>query len=1058
MSNIFLKALGEKRGLSLKCAEKIHAHQELLNQSVQEDFLGIEKSATILEVAALDFAPHELTEDSENLKQMRECAADAFKLLKVLLLSNKLGFPRTPFNDSYFLLRMACLAVLGDRGVDIAKILKVHWGNPLQKPENWRERTWVVITDVWLRLIRKDGWVDRDKVLEGIADLREQQSKYEESYFESIEADYAKAAALELVGLYHLAKAGEVLAHFITDGSYEGNHQVKVVLETHFKKTLSVCQHARLAHLESMATLLRLTAMQLVDNSIWTVTRSVNTRVTQFVKTIVDRGRGDKAVFDVLPPQRRSLAEKNLLGSSHRAVVVSLPTSSGKTMIAQFRILQALNQFDLEKGWVAYLAPTRALVNQVTKQMRSDFEPLSIFVEKASPALEIDSNEVSLLQQRDGKQFRILVTTPEKLDLLLRQGWENKIGRPLALVVVDEAHNIQSMERGLRLELLLTTINHECKKAQFLLLTPFIENAREIARWLGETSHDDISLSLDWQPNDRIIGIAKPERGKKLSGNSYDYDIGFQTVHTSRKTITFDEPMKFPKQNSIAKTFSKAASKGKVATITACHLKKRGPVIVMHSRPDWVWSLADDLKKGLEKTKEIDKDIKLVQDYMKLELGNEFPMIELLEYGIGVHHAGLPEEARSLIEWVFSSGKLNFLVATTTIAHGINFPASSVVMASHQYFSSKGANDMPPEDFWNIAGRTGRVSQGQLGVVALAADNDQSANNLETFIKERVKNLNSALVHMVMEAEDLLDDLGKAVYRNPHWSPFLQYLVHTYLQMGDLQSAERIEHALRGTFGFKQLEAEKADLAEKLIAGVKAYYKKITKKGQPLKLVDSAGFCLESIKYVLKSKGSIDENSWKSGYLYSSEDKILEQMMGILLKVPELGENLSGIFQDGRQDGSKLSKMIKDWVNGASIDAMAGKYFQKQGKNEVDAITKCGQSLFGKIVMTTSWGLGALLAITGSKLDDQDRDKVSNLCSYAFYGVNSDEAVTLRLLGIPRSAAIPMAAKLQEHLSKPLPDLRETLRKFGEADWMLFAGEHGKIYRRVWRILEGFES
>jgi replicative superfamily II helicase len=138
------------------------------------------------------------------------------------------------------------------------------------------------------------------------------------------------------------------------------------------------------------------------------------------------------------------LAEKGLLGSSRRAVVVSLPTSSGKTMIAQFRILQALNQFEHEQGWVAYLAPTRALVNQITRQLRSDFAPLSVVVEKVSPALEVDSVEMDLLKEASKKQkFRVLVTTPEKLDLMLRQGWEEKIGRPLTLVVVDEAHNIQ---------------------------------------------------------------------------------------------------------------------------------------------------------------------------------------------------------------------------------------------------------------------------------------------------------------------------------------------------------------------------------------------------------------------------------------------------------------------------------------------------------------------------------------------------------------------------------------------------------------------------------------
>ena len=65
---------------------------------------------------------------------------------------------------------------------------------------------------------------------------------------------------------------------------------------------------------------------------------------------------------------------------------------------------------------------------------------------------------------------------------MLRGGWEQKIGRPLTLVIVDEAHGLASEVRGLRLELLLATINRESQNAQFLLLTPFVPNAAEIAQ------------------------------------------------------------------------------------------------------------------------------------------------------------------------------------------------------------------------------------------------------------------------------------------------------------------------------------------------------------------------------------------------------------------------------------------------------------------------------------------------------------------------------------------------------------------------------------------------
>ena len=241
--------------------------------------------------------------------------------------------------------------------------------------------------------------------------------------------------------------------------------------------------------------------------------------------------------------------------------MVSLPTSSGKTLIAEFRILQALNQFDRDRGWVAYLVPTRTLVNQITRRLRRDFEPLDIVVEQVSPALEVDSVESEMLQQHDTKQeFRVLVTTPEKLDLMLRQGWEEKIGRPLTLVVVDEAHNIQNTHRGLKLELLLATINNECVHAQFLLLTPFISNAREVAEWLGGPNSDDISLAVDWQPNDRVIGIVQPEKGEILKGRSFDYRLRMETIQTTRNTLSVDDLLTIPKNTEIASTYSKVLS------------------------------------------------------------------------------------------------------------------------------------------------------------------------------------------------------------------------------------------------------------------------------------------------------------------------------------------------------------------------------------------------------------------------------------------------------------------------------------------------------------------
>jgi len=138
------------------------------------------------------------------------------------------------------------------------------------------------------------------------------------------------------------------------------------------------------------------------------------------------------------------------------AVVIDMPTSGGKTLLAQFKMLQALNQFEADSGWVAYVAPTRALTAQITRRLRRDFSPLGINVEQLTGAVEIDSFEEDLLTGETGqKKFDVLVATPEKLQLVIRN---KKVSRPLALAVMDEAHNIGDDSRGLRIELLLATI------------------------------------------------------------------------------------------------------------------------------------------------------------------------------------------------------------------------------------------------------------------------------------------------------------------------------------------------------------------------------------------------------------------------------------------------------------------------------------------------------------------------------------------------------------------------------------------------------------------------
>ena len=248
-----------------------------------------------------------------------------------------------------------------------------------------------------------------------------------------------------------------------------------------------------------------------------------------------------------------------------------------------------------------------------------------------------------------------------------------------------------------------------------------------------------------------------------------------------------------------------------------------------------------------------------------------------------------------------------------------------------------------------------------------------------------------------------------ASYRHPEWSS-LQYLAHTYRQMErPANFADQIEQVLRGTFGFEKLRTSDSQIARRLLNGIHRYVDYLASPSQPLKLVDSTGFSLQSVKTVLTHKGNLGPDSWDRERLFRSDDSTLQNMMGVLLRVPELRDNLNAVLGGRSPDGDKLAHILKDWVNGAEIAHIAEQYFRQDGSDAVAALTKCGQNLFGKLTHTASWGLNALLAITTTELDDEARSRLSNLPSQVYYGVATDEAVSLRLLGVPRRAAPRLA-------------------------------------------------
>ena len=377
---------------------------------------------------------------------------------------------------------------------------------------------------------------------------------------------------------------------------------------------------------------------------------------------------------------------------------------------------------------------------------------------------------------------------------------------------------------------------------------------------------------------------------------------------------------------------------------------------------------------------------------------------------------------------------------------------------------------MPPEDFWNIAGRAGRVDQGDLGIVALAGHNDAKAEQLKEFIGRSVGALNSTLIDMVQraDAEGKLLQLETLSWQ-PGWSSFLQYLAHTYRQIGSHERfAAEVEQVLRGTLGFQALRKSHKGWADSLVQGVYNYAERI--KGKPLKLVDATGFSWESVSNTLVrlNEANLTSEVW-SPELFGTRRDDLQRMMGVLAP----GARTAGAAQGGygrpatrrRHAGADHLRLGAGTPahrdgDGRTSRRRSGEDDESAGDEDpVAAMTRCCRSVFGRLTQTASWGLAALQSLTlGDSFDAMSADDqrvLRNLPARVYYGVNSDEAVALRLLGVPRTAAAPLAKSLGVGASEPLNEVRAKLRAANVDTWRTALGDRGESYHRVWSIIEG---
>ena len=925
--------------------------------------------------------------------------------------------------------------------------------------ESWNNRILTVSFKAIVQLVKKENWQDISQAVELINQLRNEQNQFESTFLNQVNEESRPYGAAELVSLYHFAKSIDILGQYLFEGRpFEPEDQLRY----HLQISGEYAHKSGNISLSLLYQFFEAFAIKMVRNTIWHNTRGINNWVTLFNRFISQQEQ--KGLFELLYPQKESILGGQLLNPAHRAIVVNLPTSSGKTLIAEYRILQALNQFRDHGGWVAYVVPTKALVNQIYNQLKKDLGNIGLSVEKASGAIELDGFEQHLIAESGNQTtFDVLVTTYEKMNLLVRQGLGTTVQRPMVLTVVDEAHNIEEKQRGLNLEFLLSTIKNDCEEANFLLMTPDISNSNDIVNWLAGDRGQVINLELDWwQPNERVIGAIQ------IEGQGREYDYVLRTLHTDKGIYEIGDAIPLSSVNPEETASQARVSKVKIATTVASNfLNLNSPIIVLASDPNETYRIAETLFENSRVDFDQDEDIDLLIKLVQSELGNDFPLARFLSRRIAVHSSALPDEIRFLIEDLMSNEKLQVLVATTTIAQGINFPVSSVIMGSYVYKSKTGTYDMPVRDFWNLAGRVGRAGQESMGWVGMATRNEQDYYKVAEYVNSASGELLSQLVNAIDNALRHADfSFDRWLFVDERWSAILQYISHLRKQV---QSQEvflaQLEQKLQGTLGYRQLPSEKKTF---LRDNIRRYANSISLADA--KMSDATGFSSVSVRQMIGklATSGISPNDWNKNQLFSEQNQSMQKLVGIMLGTYEIKKSIEELSTGERAlDQSSIARLIIDWVNGHNISRIANRFYPNDDLNS--AIQKTTKALYKIVANSATWGLAALQKMPTSGVDwdslsEIDKKRMANLPAYLNYGVNTDEGVLMRKNNIPRSIANQIGQLYNEAVngeifSQPTDSVDNWLRGQGRDTWESVrpAGSRlsGDEYKRVWEKLNG---
>lgn len=495
----------------------------------------------------------------------------------------------------------------------------------------------------------------------------------------------------------------------------------------------------------------------------WTVLKDYTSNFLwdRYLKLLA-RGLGDdlvnsSSISELWPSQLESL--KNGLLTSNNSKIIKMPTSAGKTRIAELAIVNTLTKNPAAK--CVYIAPYRALVSELEKTFVSVFADLGFNVSSILGFYENDPFERNMINDSD-----LLITTPEKLDLLLRS--KPDFFDNVDLIIFDEGHVLNLRERGIKIELLLTRLKKKLPQTRFLLLSAVISDQTmdEFIDWFN-IERDD-AIKLDWKPtikqHAKFEWTSTSDVGKLSYESRPENQLNEFYVNSiiTHKSYSYKNP-KTGRKNSV--TFPSIA-KNETAAELGFKYSQLGPVLIFAPIPRLVTAIANALNRRLEYTiktegnlpshfqKNTSRSAKIAEEWFGVD--NEITI--LLKKGIGIHYGDLPDVLKRAIESDFREKKFNVVIATNTLSQGVNFPIKTIIIHSCRRFDEKKKKmvRLTANEYWNLSGRVGRAGYETEGTVIHIVSESTDGHDYNYYLakQKELEPINGSLFNLL---EDLIE-------------------------------------------------------------------------------------------------------------------------------------------------------------------------------------------------------------------------------------------------------------------------------------------------------------